>query len=62
MVLTMYKHLTREQRYVISALLAKGFSLTDIANETQVAYDQETADGEERIRTGTECKMDALSL
>ena len=25
-------------------------------------YDEETADGEERIRTGTDCKMDALSL
>ena len=37
LVLPMYKHLTREQRNVISALLAKGFSLTDIANETQVA-------------------------
>lgn len=46
MVLTMYKHLTREQRYGISALLAKGFALTDSADETQVAVAISTASRE----------------
>ena len=42
----MYKHLTREQRYVISALLAKGFSLTDIANDPHVSVSISTVSRE----------------
>ncbi len=47
-VLTMYKHLTREQRYVISALLAKNFSLTDIANDPHVSVSISTVSREIR--------------
>lgn len=47
-VLTMYKHLTREQRYVISALYAKGFSLTDIAKDIHVSVSISTVSREIR--------------